>query len=131
MLSMRSTLLFVDFSLWYYTRAFRDLLAVGLNFLWFITHYFSIPLLLKTLFSPWKRMTDTYHRTGLEDMLTTLVMNIMTRIFGAIIRLCFILFGLAVLLLSIICLFLVLALWVCMPVVLVAVILQGVILLFL
>ena len=101
---MSSVAFVVDFSLWYYSRAFYGIVSVWMNLMWFVTHFFSIPLLLKTLFAPWKRMTDSSHHAGLEDLLATIVMNIMTRIFGAIIRMCIILNGLFVLVLGVVAL---------------------------
>ncbi len=112
---MQASYFILDFSLWYYTRAFRDILGVWLNFMWFIVHFFSIPLLLRTLFSPWRRMTDAYERKGLESLMTTFVMNIMTRIFGAIVRTTIIVCGLVVLIFGAILLFVTIALWITMP----------------
>ncbi len=82
---------------WHYGRAFRDILTVGRNLMWFITHFFSIPLLLKTLFQPWKRIHETYTHRGLEDFFATLVVNLMTRVVGALVRLSIIFVGLAIL----------------------------------
>lgn len=84
----------VGYVSWHYGRAFKDILIVWTNLLWFITHFFSIPLLLRTLFSPWKRIQETYQRNGMEDYFATIVVNIMTRIVGAFVRLWIILFGL-------------------------------------
>ncbi len=126
---MKDAYLVLDFSVWYYTRAFRDILAVWMNFMWFILHFFSIPLLLRTLFSPWRRMTDSDKRTSIEDFMEAFVMNIMTRIFGAIVRLSIILCGILFLLLGVIALFAVIALWVCLPVLLIMALSTGVTLL--
>lgn len=107
--------LFFGFSLWYYSKAFQSILQVWLNFMWFIVHYFSIPLLLRTLFAPWRRMTDTTRPRDIEDMLTRIVMNIMTRVFGAIVRLFAILTGTVLLILGVFGLVVVLACWIVMP----------------
>ncbi len=78
---------------WHYGRASRDIAVVGRNLLWFITHFFSIPLLFRTMFEPWKRIHDSYGRRSLEDFFATLVMNIMTRFVGALIRISIIAVG--------------------------------------
>lgn len=116
----------VDFFLWYYSRAFYEIISVWMNLMWFITHFFSMPLLLKTLFAPWKRMTDSNRHTGLEDLLATIVMNIMTRVFGAIIRICIITVGLLILLFGIVALCLIVLSWVILPLLLLYSMLYGV-----
>lgn len=123
---MSSVAFVVDFSLWYYSRAFYGIVSVWMNLMWFVTHFFSIPLLLKTLFAPWKRMTDSSHHAGLEDLLATIVMNIMTRIFGAIIRMCIILIGLFVLVLGVVALCVVVLSWAILPLLLLYSMLYGV-----
>lgn len=120
----------LDFVAWYYTDAFRDILNVWGNLMWFIVHFFSMPLLARTLFSPWKRMTDEYHRTGLEDIIETLVINVMSRVFGALVRLFFIFAGLVFLVAGTIALFVGVALWVCMPVLCLISTVYGVALIF-
>ena len=61
-------------------RAWRDYLRFNLN-------YFSVPLLLKTLFSPWKKYRVSYGK-GLDvgKYLEAFFSNLIFRIFGAIIR---------------------------------------------
>lgn len=126
---MKAPLLLIDFSVWYYTGAFRDMLRVWLNYLWFITHYFSLLLLLRTLFAPWKRMQDPYQRNGLEELLSVLIVNTLSRFVGALIRLTLILTCLVSLMLCIASLFLWLALWVSLPVLTVALFIKGLMLL--
>jgi len=95
---MDPTKLFADYLFWHYGAAFRDMMVVWGNLFWFVLHFFSIPTLLRTLFSPWKRITEKYHKSGLEDFATTVLVNIMTRVIGAIIRVFVITFGILVLL---------------------------------
>ena len=40
---------------WYYGKAIKGILTAWKNFIIFSVEYFSIPLLLKTLISPWRR----------------------------------------------------------------------------
>ncbi len=123
---MQSSFALLDFSLWYYTRAFRDILSVWLNFMWFIVHFFSIPLLLRTLFAPWRRMTDEGEHRSVESFMEAFVMNIMTRVFGAITRIIIITIGLTFLVLGVLCLFIALGLWVAMPIVILFAITRGI-----
>lgn len=126
---MHGSVLFLDLALWYYTGAFRALLALWLNATWFVVHFFSIPLLFKTLFAPWKRMTDVYERRGLEALFATLIMNTMSRVTGALIRLTVIIFGLVMLIFGVVGLIAALVIWVCLPVLAVAASVYGVMLL--
>lgn len=83
---MRS-ILFLSYFKWHYLDATRDILKGWGNILWFNLNYFSVPLLLRTLFSPWRGI-QWKKRKGfyLTDMLFTLMSNIISRILGAIVR---------------------------------------------
>lgn len=123
---MRTPFFLVDYFVWYYSSALRDLAALWLNFMWFIVYFFSIPLLLRTLFSPWRRMTDTYRRGSIEDLMSTFVMNVMTRVFGAMVRSVIILMGILFLLLGIVVFCIGIVTWLMMPVGSVFALLYGV-----
>ncbi|QQR65320.1 hypothetical protein IPH92_01925 [Candidatus Kaiserbacteria bacterium] len=112
---MGSAMFIIDFGLWYYTRGFIDVLSVWFNFMWFITHYFSIPLLLRTLFSPWKRMTDDGRPRSIEAFMEAFIMNTMSRVFGAFVRLVIIFVGLITLCLGVVALGTVFAFWILAP----------------
>ena len=69
-------------------RAWRDYLRFNLN-------YFSVPLLLKTLFSPWKKYQASYGKGfDVGRYLEAFFSNMIFRIFGAIIRTFLIIIGL-------------------------------------
>lgn len=122
--------LFVRYLLWHYSRAIIDTLVVSLNLLWFILHYFSIPLHMRTFFSPWRRMHDGYRgRRGVEDYLETLVFNIASRLIGAFIRLLIIISGGVVMAVMLICLIGWFLLWVALPFASVGFLLIGIMLL--
>ena len=122
---MRQSYLVFDFFTWYYTRAFRDLLAVWVNIGWFIIHFFSIPLLLRTLFLPWKRVTARYTRTGFEDIAETFVMNVTSRLLGASMRLGIAGVGIVLLVVAVIGLFATLIVWLSMPIIFVVGLVYG------
>ncbi len=116
---MGGTMLIIDFGLWYYTRGFIDVLSVWFNFMWFVTHFFSIPLLLRTLFSPWKRMTDDGKPRSIEAYMEAFVMNVMSRIFGAFVRTAIIFVGILALCMGVAALGAVLVFWLFAPFILV------------
>ncbi|OHA17751.1 MAG: hypothetical protein A2664_04025 [Candidatus Taylorbacteria bacterium RIFCSPHIGHO2_01_FULL_46_22b] len=89
-----------SYLLWHYTEGLRDMTRVWTNFLWFLYNFFSIPILAKTLFEPWRRIQEQKHRGGFspEDIAETLMTNTIMRLVGALIRLCTIAIGTCVIL---------------------------------
>ena len=72
---------------WHYTIAFKDLSVHLKNFIWFFFHFFSIPVLFKTFFEPWKRMEERYPRgIDIGGMMSTFIINTMMRTIGVIMR---------------------------------------------
>lgn len=116
---MGSTMFIIDFGLWYYTRGFIDVLSVWFNCMWFIIHFFSIPLLLRTLFSPWKRMTDEGTSRSIEAYMEGFIMNTMSRIFGAFVRAVIIFVGMFALCVGVVVLGTVLVFWILAPLLLI------------
>lgn len=85
---------------WHYTRALREMFAVFGNFFWFLYHFFSIPLLLKTFFSPFERLGEEYKKgLNMEALLGTFVINMVMRIVGIVVRALVVLAGFSALLL--------------------------------
>lgn len=108
---------------WHYTDAFVDMLNIWKNFLSFLFEFFSIPLLLKTLFSPWRRMQESY--TRIEDFFEHLIVNTLMRFVGAFFRLIIIIFGLASLFLCFVLGIVFFLLWTALPFILIYTLLQG------
>lgn len=83
---------------WHYGQAFGQIRHLTKNFLWFTVHFFSLPQLFRSLLSPWRRITtERGQRFNLEDIAGYLIINIISRIIGAILRTIVILLGLLVL----------------------------------
>ena len=84
--AMRS-ILFLSYLKWHYLDATKDILKGWGNILWFNLNYFSVALLLRTLFSPWRGI-QWQKRKGFYpgDILFTLLSNLISRIIGAIVR---------------------------------------------
>lgn len=92
-----------DYLLWHYTRAFGEIFHVWLNFLWFIVHFFSIPQLMRSWFSPWKRMVEHRGNTwDFEDLAGYIIIGFFSRLIGFILRTIIIGIGLTVLSLAVI-----------------------------
>lgn len=77
----------LSYFIWHFARAPRAILKIIGNYLLFCEHYFSISLLLKTLFSPWKRITFEGTRAfSLNKYFEVVLSNLISRILGAIVR---------------------------------------------
>ena len=64
------------------------------NYLKFNLNYFSVPVLIKTFFSPWRRYKFGYGKGfNLGRYFEAFTFNMMSRIIGAVLRLFFIFLG--------------------------------------
>lgn len=88
---------------WHYTQGILDLIGVIRNFVWFFYNFFSISLLLKTLFQPFERLGERYKKGfDLGSWMETFVINTLMRLVGAIMRMFLILVGIALILLTLV-----------------------------
>ena len=76
---------FLEYTRWHYSSALLSYVRVLKNFWWFTVAYFSMPLLFKTLFVPYKRMTETSDRT-ICSWLEARVINTLSRFVGLCVR---------------------------------------------
>jgi hypothetical protein len=84
----------ISYIAWHYSLGLKDLFGLIRNFLWFSGHIFSIPLLFRTLFSPWKRMNEAYPKgLNLSNIGEALLVNTLMRLVGALVRLSAIFIG--------------------------------------
>ncbi len=86
----------IQWFFWHFLEAPKDILKIWKNFLKFNLYYFSIALLLKTLFFPWRRYQWTVSGRGFDigKYLEAFFSNLISRILGAIVRSIFIIIGL-------------------------------------
>ncbi len=72
---------------WHYAQGVRELVGVGQNFLWFLAHFFSFGLLLRTWVSPWKRMGESYGEGfNLGNFASAFIVNSLMRAVGFVSR---------------------------------------------
>ncbi|HEY4510160.1 MAG TPA: hypothetical protein VJC15_04240 [Candidatus Paceibacterota bacterium] len=125
------TLLLFRYVKWHYLEASKEILKGWGNILWFGFNYFSVLLLIRTFFSPWKKITWDYGRGfDISRYLFIFSSNLVSRVLGAFVRSLLIATGvvgqLALLFLgSIFFLF-----WLVLPALIVATFLYGIFLLF-
>lgn len=116
---------------WHYTVGLGDLFRLWKNFVWFFVHYFSIFGLLRTLFSPWKRLREDYGNiTDVENIAASLVTNVLMRIVGAVVRIVTILAGLVVILASVASGVLIFVFWFFAPFIAAVLVINGLFILF-
>lgn len=85
---MKSLILATRYLIWHYTEALVDWWRIVGNFVWFFFHMFSIGLLLRTLFSPFKRMREERKKGSLafEDWGGAIIINLLMRLIGSLVR---------------------------------------------
>ena len=86
----------VDFFIWHYGEGLAATYRNALDAVGGCFKFFSVPDLFRTLFTPWHRMAESYGRGFLiQKALSTLVINLFSRVVGATIRLVVIVVGIA------------------------------------
>lgn len=128
---MLFTAILHHYLIWHYGRAFREIAHVWFNLFWFTYHFFSIPQLLRSYFAPWKRMTEERGDTfSFEDLAGFVVINVISRLIGMLLRTIIIGFGLIALFVLCVGIIATYVFWVCAPAILVACFYFGFVLLF-
>ncbi|MEK7630713.1 MAG: hypothetical protein AAB417_01655 [Patescibacteria group bacterium] len=94
---MNSALVVGEYLWWQYEAGLVLMLEAWMNVHWFLLHFFSVPELARSLFSPFHRMRERKKQGfDLEDIFEVFAINILMRFVGALVRLVFISAGLVV-----------------------------------
>ncbi|OGZ67731.1 MAG: hypothetical protein A3D35_03685 [Candidatus Staskawiczbacteria bacterium RIFCSPHIGHO2_02_FULL_34_9] len=105
---------------WHFYEMPQFLFFIWRNYLWFSSNFFSIPLLLATLISPWRRYYWRYpKRFDVGEFFSSLISNAFSRLLGFLIRLFLIVFGILCQLIVFIVGLLAIVLWVLVPFILI------------
>ena len=117
---------------WHYSIGLVDCLRLLANFLWFIYHFFSVPEVVRTLFSPWRRLGESY-RVGFhpERVLEAFIVNTLMRLVGFVIRLVWLMVALVAIIITFLLGLLVMLVFLTAPAVIIASFVIGFYLLFL
>jgi hypothetical protein len=123
--------IFLQYLSWHFWDVPKEILRGWGNFLRFNLNYFSIGLLLKTFFAPWKKYTWFYPR-GFDPKkyLEVFISNMISRLIGAGVRFWLILFGVLTEILIIFLGIIIFFLWLLLPFLLIAGFLLGLLILF-
>ena len=86
--------IFFQYLIWQFWESPKSVLQGWRNFLKFGLNYFSLSLLLKTLFSPWRKYAWSYGKgLDIKRYIEVFFSNLISRILGAILRIFLIIFG--------------------------------------
>ena len=119
--------IFIYYWLWHYSRAILDIFSIWNNFFHFIFNYFSIPLLLRTLFYPWKKIHEEYGGSiNVSRFFGTVFINLVMRLVGFIIRSATIIVGLICIVIAFFVGLLALAIWLLLPFFIISLIYAGI-----
>ena len=84
----------MEWLVWQFYEMPKFLFQVWSNYFIFATNYFSLALLLRTFFSPWKRYKWRYPKGfDVVEFFNTLISNTISRILGAFMRIILIVLG--------------------------------------
>ncbi len=112
--------------IWQFFDVPRAILKAWQNFLLFNLNYFSVPTLLKTFFSHWRRYGYPYGKVfEIWKNIEVFVFNMMSRTIGAILRTIFIIIGLLLEILIILMGAVIFFGWIILPFLLIAGLLFG------
>jgi len=112
--------------IWQFFDVPKAILKAWQNFLLFNLNYFSVPTLLKTFFSHWRRYGSPYGKVfEVWKNFEVFVFNMMSRIIGAILRTIFIIVGLLLEILIILIGAVIFLGWIILPFLLIAGLLFG------
>ncbi len=88
--------IFFQWLAWHFWEVPKKIVGAWKNFLKFNFNYFSVALLLRTFFSPWRRYSMSYGRgLNVSRYLEAFFSNMIFRVIGIILRSFLIFFGLA------------------------------------
>ena len=106
----------VQWIFWYFIKMPKNILQSWKDIFRFYLNYFSTPLLLKTLFAPWRHIILSYPKGfDLGDYFEIFISNLISRTIGAILRFFLILIGFFVEILIILAGIIILFIWFVLP----------------
>ncbi|MFA5736854.1 MAG: hypothetical protein WCX70_00605 [Candidatus Paceibacterota bacterium] len=102
---------------WHYSIALFRFTLIYRDILFFIKDYFSLSILLKSFFEPWRRMGEAYpeDKFKLKEVLAVFVVNSLMRLVGMIMRSIIIIIGVVSLILIVFLYPILILLWLGLP----------------
>ena len=118
----------IEYTMWHFGQGTGEIVTLWKNLLWFGYHFFSIPLMLKTLFRPIYRMHAASEGGGLNigNIFENIVANTIARLVGLFLRVIMIMLGSFVELVFVVLGPFLLVSWLILPVIPVLLLISGV-----
>jgi hypothetical protein len=109
---------------WHYSRGIKSLLEIWVNYLWFVWNFFSVRLLIKTLFKPYRKINEYTKLIDIENesKIVTFIMSLV----GFVLRSVVIVVGISAALLILIFGLSLFILWFLLPFILLIILITGV-----
>ncbi len=116
-----------NYLVWHYSTAYNDLFHIWWNYLWFVNHLFSVPDVIMSWFSPFKRLQEDKVNILLkpEDFFANIFVNIIMRLVGTFIRTALIVMALCCFTIVIVGGVLFVVLWTALPILLADFVING------
>ncbi|MFA6253874.1 MAG: hypothetical protein WC640_01260 [Candidatus Paceibacterota bacterium] len=124
---MRIAVVIGHYFIWHYGRAIKDLTRIYRNLIAFTFNFFSVDILVRSYFAPWRRMGEEYPEHGVDpfDYFSTFTVNLIMRLVGIFMRTVAIVLGLVTTLVVILSYPVVLVLWLALPLIVVIIFFIG------
>ncbi len=127
---MKALTLSWQYIAWHYSRAFVDMVHLIGRAYWFQWHFFSIGILFRSFFEPWKRLGEEKgEKFQFDQWLQATVINTLMRLIGMSARAVILVFALLVAVASTLVMVLFAAAWCVLPLLIVSLLVKGVVLL--
>lgn len=108
--------IFLVWFYWHFYEMPKFLLGVWKNYILFASNYFSLPDLIKSLFSPWRKYKWNYPKSfDVAEFFSTLISNTFSRLLGFIMRIVLVVVGVSFQILVITAGFVIFIIWVLLP----------------
>lgn len=126
------TILSFSYLRFHYVDAVSAGFVLWRDLLWFIYNFFSVEILFKTLFYPWRRLSEEY-RPGFDpaNWFASSVVNLIMRGVGVLIRLPVILTGLVAVLAGVLVGLILFIVWLLLPIIFLSILIWAFYLMFL
>ena len=122
----------INYLVWHYSTAVLSLFGLYRNLFVFFSNFFSLPILIRTWFSPWRRLDEKYPKNiiDLEAWASVFILNLLMRVVGFFMRTIIIGLGLIFIGLLIISFPIILVIWLLAPFLVIFLFLLGLGLIF-